>query len=123
MQTVHGNPHAHSGFNSMGTPAFNSSLGGVGGSISSINSNSAVINNHNSIANFGVSSMIRNMDPRITGSMSNIVGSNMGRNISSGGLSGPGLSARSNFAVGSSTSFNAQGINRIDAGMMQYGNN
>lgn len=124
MQLAHGNTITNRGsINAVGGPAaFSSSIGGAGGSIPGINSSSGVISNRNSIANLGVSPILGNTGPRITGSMGNIVGANMGRNISSSGLTIPGLVARSNLSGSSSNPLNIQGTNRLKGGVLQQGN-
>jgi CCR4-NOT transcription complex subunit 2 len=96
-------PHGHSGVSSRvnvgGGPAFSSSL------------------------NIGVSPALGNLGPRITGSVGNIVGgSNIGRNISSGGLSVPSIASRMNLSgnIGSG-GLNVQGSSRMMNGILQQG--
>ncbi|XP_008793379.1 probable NOT transcription complex subunit VIP2 isoform X1 [Phoenix dactylifera] len=109
------------GINVVGSPAFSSSMNGVGGSIPGIPSSSAAAGNRSSVPGLGVSPILGSVGPRITSSMGNMVGGgNMGRSISSGGLSVPGLASRVNFAANSgSGNLNVQGPNRLMGGMLQ----
>ncbi|KAG6468253.1 hypothetical protein ZIOFF_072826 [Zingiber officinale] len=79
------------GINVVGNHAFSSSnINEVTGSITGISSSSAS-GNRSSVLSLGVSPVLGNVGPRLTSSVGNIVGSgNMGRSISSGGLSLPG---------------------------------
>ncbi|XP_042443126.1 uncharacterized protein LOC122028161 isoform X2 [Zingiber officinale] len=79
------------GINVVGNHAFSSSnINGVTRSITGISSSSAS-GNRSSVPGLGVSPVLGNVGPRLTSSVGNIVGSgNMGRSISSGGLSVPG---------------------------------
>ncbi|XP_042412142.1 probable NOT transcription complex subunit VIP2 isoform X1 [Zingiber officinale] len=88
------------GINVVGNHAFSSSnINGVTGSIIGISSSSAY-GNCSSIPGLGVSLVLSNVGPRLTSSVGNIVGSgNMGRSISSGGLSVPSLASRVNLAT------------------------
>ncbi|KAG6514267.1 hypothetical protein ZIOFF_024614 [Zingiber officinale] len=76
------------GINVVGNHAFSSSnIDEVTGSIIGISSSSAS-GNRSSVPGLGVSPVLGNVGPRLTSSVGNIVGSgNMGRSISSGGLS------------------------------------
>ncbi|KAG6521327.1 hypothetical protein ZIOFF_018442 [Zingiber officinale] len=78
------------GINVVGNHAFSSSsINEVTGSITGISSSSAS-GNRSSVPGLGVSPVLGNVGPRLTSSVGNIVGSgNMGRSISSGGLSLP----------------------------------
>ncbi|XP_042451381.1 probable NOT transcription complex subunit VIP2 isoform X2 [Zingiber officinale] len=109
------------GINVVGNHAFNSSnINGVTGSITGISSSSAS-GNRSSVPGFGVSPVLGNVGPRLASSVGNIVGSgNMGRSISSGGLSVPGLASRVNLATNNgSGSLNVQGTNRLISSMLQ----
>ncbi|XP_042448953.1 uncharacterized protein LOC122033863 [Zingiber officinale] len=88
------------GINVVGNHAFSSSnINGVTGSITGISSSSAY-GNRSSVPGLGVSPVLSNVWPRLISSVGNIVGSgNMGRSISSGGLSVPGLASRVNLAI------------------------
>ncbi|WOL04597.1 putative NOT transcription complex subunit VIP2 isoform X1 [Canna indica] len=108
------------GINVVGNHAFSSSMNGVGGSITGISSSSAT-GNRGSVPGLGVSQVLGNVGPRLTSSMGNIIGGgNMGRSISSGGLSVPGLASRVNLPTNSgSGSLGVQGPNRLIGGMLQ----
>ncbi|KAL9237402.1 hypothetical protein vseg_011954 [Gypsophila vaccaria] len=70
----------------------------------------------------GVSPVLGNAGPRVSGSMGNMIGSsNIGRNLSSGGgLSVPGLASRLNMSTNSgSGSLGVQGPNRLSSGVLQ----
>ncbi|XP_057525710.1 probable NOT transcription complex subunit VIP2 isoform X2 [Amaranthus tricolor] len=70
----------------------------------------------------GVSPVLGNAGPRVTGSMGSMVGSgNIGRSIGSGGgLSIPGLASRLNMSTNSgSGSLGVQGPNRLSSGVLQ----
>ncbi|XP_042400255.1 probable NOT transcription complex subunit VIP2 [Zingiber officinale] len=88
------------GINVVGNHAFGSSnINGVTGSITGISSSSAS-GNHSSVPGLGVSPVLGNVGPRLTSFVGKIVGSgNMGRSISFGGLSVPGLASRVNLAT------------------------
>ncbi|XP_038980374.1 probable NOT transcription complex subunit VIP2 isoform X2 [Phoenix dactylifera] len=109
------------GINIVGSPAFSSSMSGVGGSIPGISSSSATAGNRSSVPGLGVSPILGNVGPRITSSIGNMVGGgSMGRSISSGGLSVPGLASRVNLAANSGAgNLNVQGPNRLMGGMLQ----
>ncbi|XP_073008996.1 probable NOT transcription complex subunit VIP2 isoform X5 [Typha latifolia] len=121
--------HGHSGvtsrggMNVVGNPAFSGSMNVIGGSIPGISSNSATGGNRNSVPGMAASPMLGNLGPRITSSVGNIIGGgNMGRNISSGGLSVPGIASRMNLAANTgSGGLNVQGSNRLMSGMLQQG--
>lgn len=123
----HGSSHGHSGIpnrglNVVGNPGFSSNANGVGGSIPGILSTSAGLSNRNSVPGMGISQLLGNSGPRITNSMGNMVGGgNLGRNISSGGLSIPGLSSRLNLAANSGSGLNVQGQNRMMGGVLPQG--
>lgn len=124
----HGSSHGHSGIpnrgglNVVGNPGFSSNSNGVGGSIPGILSTSAGLSNRNSVPGMGISQLLGNAGPRITNSMGNMVGGgNLGRNISSGGLSIPGLSSRLNLAANSGSGLNVQGQNRMLGGVLPQG--
>jgi CCR4-NOT transcription complex subunit 2 len=126
-QLSHGSSHGHSGIpnrglNVVGNPGFSSNANGVGGSIPGILSTSAGLSNRNSVPGMGISQLLGNSGPRITNSMGNMVGGgNLGRNISSGGLSIPGLSSRLNLAANSGSGLNVQGQNRMMGGVLPQG--
>lgn len=123
MQMSHGSGVTNrGGINVVGNHAFGNSMNGVGGSITGISSNSAT-SNRNSVPGLGVSPVLGNVGPRLTNSMGNIVGAgNMGRSISSGGISIPGLASRINLASNSGAgSISVQGPNRLISGMLQQG--
>ncbi|XP_042445432.1 probable NOT transcription complex subunit VIP2 isoform X2 [Zingiber officinale] len=111
------------GINVVGNHAFSSSnINGVTRSITGISSSSAS-GNHSSVPSLGVSPVLGNVGPRLTSSIGNIVSSgNMGRSISSGGLSVPSLASRVNLATNNgSGSLNVQGTNRLINSMLQQG--
>uniref|UniRef100_A0A0D9VYP7 NOT2/NOT3/NOT5 C-terminal domain-containing protein n=1 Tax=Leersia perrieri TaxID=77586 RepID=A0A0D9VYP7_9ORYZ len=120
-------PHGHSGIsgrgmNAGGGSAFSSSLN-IGGTIQGLSSNLGAGGSRNSVPGMSVSPGLGNLGPRITGSVGNIVGgSNIGRNISSGGLSVPSIASRMNLGgnVGSG-SLNVQGSSRMMNGILQQG--
>lgn len=69
-----------------------------------------------------MSHLLANAGPRITSAMGNMVGGvNLGRTISSGGLSMPGLSSRLNMAANSGSGLNVQGQNRMLGGGLPQG--
>ncbi|CAH8296614.1 unnamed protein product [Eruca vesicaria subsp. sativa] len=120
-QLSHGNSHGHSGIQNRGginVGGYSSNTNGVGGSIPGILSTSSGISNRNSVSNIGISQLLGNAGPRITSNaMGNMVGGvNLGRNISSGGLSIPGLSSRLN-----GSGLNVQGQNRMLGGGLPQG--
>lgn len=129
FQLTHGNSHTHSGVSNrggisvVGNPGFNSNTNGVGGSIPGILPTSAAIGNRNAVPGLGVSPILGNAGPRITSSMGNMVGGNIGRSISSGGgLSVPGLTSRLNLGANSgSGSLSVQGQNRLMGGVLPQG--
>uniref|UniRef100_A0A0E0CBF5 NOT2/NOT3/NOT5 C-terminal domain-containing protein n=1 Tax=Oryza meridionalis TaxID=40149 RepID=A0A0E0CBF5_9ORYZ len=120
-------PHGHSGVGSRGLnvgggPAFSSSLN-IGGTIQGLSSNLGAGGSRNSVPGMSVSPSLGNLGPRITGSVGNIVGgSNIGRNISSGGLSVPSIASHMNLSgnVGSG-GLNVQGSSRMMNGILQQG--
>ncbi|GFQ06361.1 probable not transcription complex subunit vip2 [Phtheirospermum japonicum] len=126
-QISHSSAHVHSGLanrsgmNIVGNQGYSSSTNGVGGSIPGILPTSAAIGNRTTVPGLGVNPVLGNSGPRITSSVGSIVGGgNIGRNISSGGLSVPGLSSRLNLAANSgSGNLNVQGQNRMMGGMLQ----
>ncbi|XP_010921271.1 probable NOT transcription complex subunit VIP2 isoform X3 [Elaeis guineensis] len=121
-QISHGSGVSSRGaINVVGSPAFSSSMSGVGGSIPGISSSSATAGNRSSVPGLGVSPILGNVGPRITSSMGNMVGGgSMGRSISSGGLSVPGLASRVNLAANSGAgNLNVPGPNRLMGGMLQ----
>lgn len=120
---THGSGVTNRGGINVGNHSFgNSNMNGIGGSISGISPNSAT-GNRSSVPGLGVSPVLGNVGPRLASSMGTIVGGgNLGRNISSGGLSVPGLASRVNLATNSgSGSLNVQGPNRLISGMLQQG--
>lgn len=125
-QLSHGSSHGHSGVTNrggvsiVGNPGFSNTMSGVGGSVPVISSSSASLGNRNSISGFGTTPILGNVGPRITSSMGNIIGgNNIGRSISSGGLSDSGLASRINLAANSgSMSPNLQGANRLMSSML-----
>nr|GMD12469.1 probable NOT transcription complex subunit VIP2 isoform X1 [Ipomoea batatas] len=126
-QISHGSSHAHTGMTSrgglsvVGNPGYNSNTNGVGGSIPGILPTSAAIGNRSAVPGLGVSPVLGNAGPRMTSSVGNIVGGgNMGRNISSGVLSVPGLASRLNLTANSgSGNLNIPGPNRLMSGSLQ----
>ncbi|GLT33869.1 hypothetical protein SLA2020_084240 [Shorea laevis] len=81
---------------------------------------------HSGVTNrggLGVSPILGNAGTRITSSMGNMVGGNIGRSISSaGGLSVPGLASRLNLTANSgSGSLSVQGQNRLMSGVLPQG--
>ncbi|CAH9121420.1 unnamed protein product [Cuscuta epithymum] len=122
QQISHGTSHAHTGMTNRGglsvvsNTGYNSNTNGVGGSIPGILPTSAAIGNRTSVPGIGVSPV-----PRMTSSVGNIVGGgNMGRNISSGVLSVPGIGSRLNLSASSgSGNLNIQGQNRLMSGSLQ----
>ncbi|GKV08202.1 hypothetical protein SLEP1_g19868 [Rubroshorea leprosula] len=125
-QLSHGISHSgvtnRGGISVVGNPGFSSNTNGVGGSIPGILSNSA-IGNRNAVPGLGVSPILGNAGTRITSSMGNMVGGNIGRSISSaGGLSVPGLASRLNLTANSgSGSLSVQGQNRLMSGVLPQG--
>ncbi|XP_074577098.1 putative NOT transcription complex subunit VIP2 isoform X2 [Curcuma longa] len=120
-QMTHGPSVSNRGGINVGNHSFGSSnMNGVGGSISGLSSSSAT-GNRSSVPDFGVSPVLGNVGPRLASTMGTIIGGgNMGRNISSGGLSMPGLASHVNLAANSgSGNFNVQGPNRLIGGMLQ----
>ena len=85
---------------------------------------SAAVGNRSAVSGLGVSPVLGNAGPRVSGSMGSMVGSgSIGRSISSGGgLSVPGLASRLNMSTNSgSGSLGVQGPNRLTSGMLQQG--
>ncbi|KAL5211367.1 hypothetical protein ABZP36_022214 [Zizania latifolia] len=120
-------PHGHSGvsgrgMNVGGGPAFSSSLN-IGGTIQASSSNLGTGGSRNSVPGMSVSPALGNLGPRITSSVGNIVGgSNIGRNISSGGLSVPSIASRINLSGNAgSGGLNVQGSSRMMNGILQQG--
>ncbi|CAD6242068.1 unnamed protein product [Miscanthus lutarioriparius] len=112
-------PHAHSGVSGRGVnfgggPAFSSSMN-IGGNIQGLSGGS-----RNSVPGMSVSPSLGNSGPRITSSVGNIVsGSNIGRNISTGGLSVPSIASRMNLSGNAgSGSLNVQGSSRMMNGLL-----
>ncbi|KAL1558627.1 putative NOT transcription complex subunit vip2 [Salvia divinorum] len=126
-QISHSNTHVHSGMasrggmNVIGNQGYGSSTNGVGGSIPGILPTSAAIGNRTSVSGLGISPVLGNAGQRMASSMGSIVGGgNIGRNISSGGLSMPGLASRLNLSANSSSgNLNVQGQNRLMSGVLQ----
>lgn len=100
-------------------PAFSSSMN-IGGTIQGLSSNLGSGGSRNSVPGMSVSP---GLGPRITGSVGNMLGgSNIGRNISSGGLSVPSIASRMNLSGNTgSGSLNVQGSNRMMNGLLQQG--
>ncbi|XP_021729041.1 probable NOT transcription complex subunit VIP2 isoform X3 [Chenopodium quinoa] len=132
-QMSHGSSHGgysgvtnRGGMNVVGSPGYSSNTNGVGGSIPGILPTSAAIGNRNAVPGLGVSPVLGNAGPRVTGSVGSMVGSgNIGRSIGSGGgLSVPGLASRLNLSANSgSGSLGVQGPNRLTGGVLQQGGN
>ncbi|CAO2838668.1 unnamed protein product [Amaranthus hypochondriacus] len=128
-QMSHGSSHGgypgvtnRGGMNVVGNPGYSSNTNGVGGSIPGILPTSAAIGNRSAVPGLGVSPVLGNAGPRVTGSMGSMVGSgNIGRSIGSGGgLSIPGLASRLNMSTNSgSGSLGVQGPNRLSSGVLQ----
>ena len=121
-------PHAHSGVSGRGMnvgagPAFSSSMN-IGGNIQGLSSSLGAGGSRNSVPGMSVSPSLGNLGPRITSSVGNIVGgSNIGRNISSGGLSVPSIASRMNLSGNTvSGNLNVQGSSRMMNGLLQQGN-
>jgi CCR4-NOT transcription complex subunit 2 len=120
-------PHAHSGvggrgMNVGGGQAYSSGMN-IGGTIQGLSSNLGNSVNRNSVPGMSASPALGNLGPRITSSVGNIVGgSNIGRNMSSGGLSVPSIASRMNFGGNTgSGSLNVQGSNRMMTGLLPQG--
>lgn len=110
--------------NVVGSPGYSSNTNGVGGSIPGILPTSAAISNRSAVPGLGVSPVLGNSGPRVTGSVGSMVGSgNIGRSIGSGGgLSVPGLASRLNMSANSgSGNLGVQGSNRLTGGVLQQG--
>lgn len=107
----------------VGNTGYSSNTNGVGGSIPGILPTSAAIGNRSSVPGLGMSPILGNAGPRMSNSVGNIVGGNIGRSISSGaGLSVPGLASRLNLTANSgSGNLNVQGSNRLMSGVLQQG--
>lgn len=124
-QISHSGTYGHSGVTNRGvgfaaSPGFSSSMNGVGGSMPGINPNSSGISNRIPVPGLGVNPILGNAGSRITSSMGNISGGSIGRSITSGGLSVPGLASRVNLSSNSgSGSLNVQGTNRLKSGVLQ----
>ncbi|KAK4492024.1 hypothetical protein RD792_002814 [Penstemon davidsonii] len=128
-QISHSSAHGHSGMtnrggmNVVGNQGYSSSSNGVGGSIPGVLPTSAAIGNRTTVPGLGVNPVMGNAGPRLTSSVGNIVGGgNIGRNISSGGLSMPGLSRLNLTGNSGSGNLNVQGQNRLMGGVLQQGN-
>ncbi|CAN6975789.1 unnamed protein product [Brassica oleracea var. botrytis] len=124
-QLSHNSSHGHSGIPNrgginVGNPGFSSNANGGAGSIPGILSTSPGLGNRNSVP-MGMSQLLGNAGPRITtNSMGNMVGGGNLRNISSGGLSMPGLStSRLNLGANSGSGLGVQGQNRMMGGLPQ----
>ncbi|WZY81013.1 hypothetical protein YC2023_027397 [Brassica napus] len=124
-QLSHNSSHGHSGIPNrgginIGNPGFSSNANGGAGSIPGILSTSPGLGNRNSVP-MGMSQLLGNAGPRITtNSMGNMVGGGNLRNISSGGLSMPGLStSRLNLGANSGSGLGVQGQNRMMGGLPQ----
>ncbi|KAL3850724.1 hypothetical protein ACJIZ3_012606 [Penstemon smallii] len=125
-QISHSSAHGHSGMtnrggmNVVGNQGYSSSSNGVGGSIPGVLPTSAAIGNRTTVPGLGVNPVMGNAGPRLTSSVGNIVGGgNIGRNISSGGLSMPGLSRLNLTGNSGSGNLNVQGQNRLMGGVLQ----
>ena len=108
----------------VGSPGYSNNTNGVGGSIPGILPTSAAIGNRSAVPGLGVSPVLGNAGPRVSGSVGSMVGSgSIGRNISSGGgLSVPGLASRLNMSTNTgSGSLGVQGPNRLSSGVLQQG--
>ena len=102
-------------------PGFSSSMNAIGGSIQGLSSNLANVGNRNSAPGLAASPVLGNLGPRITNSGNIVGGSNIGRSISSAGLSMPGIASRMNLSGNSgSGAINIQGSNRMSS-MLQQG--
>ncbi|GAB2287511.1 Probable NOT transcription complex subunit vip2 [Dionaea muscipula] len=112
------------GMSVIGSPGYNNSTNGVGGSIPGILPTSAAIGNRGAVPGLGLSPALGNAGPRMTSSVGSLAGSgNFGRTISSGGgLSMGGLASRLNL-TGSNGSggLGVQGPNRLMSGVLQQG--
>jgi CCR4-NOT transcription complex subunit 2 len=120
-------PHGHSGISNRGgmnvggNPGFSSSMNAIGGSIQGLSSNLANVGNRNSAPGLAASPVLGNLGPRMTNSGNIVGGSNIGRSISSAGLSMPGIASRMNLSGNSgSGAINIQGSNRMSS-MLQQG--
>ncbi|XP_062231687.1 probable NOT transcription complex subunit VIP2 isoform X2 [Phragmites australis] len=117
-------PHGHSGISNRGmnvgrTPVFSSSMNAIG-SIQGLSSNLANVGNRNSAPGLAASPLLGNLGPQITNSGSIVGGSNIGRSISSAGLSMPGIASRMNLSGNSgSAAINIQGSNRMSSMFQQ----
>ncbi|XP_058091783.1 probable NOT transcription complex subunit VIP2 isoform X2 [Magnolia sinica] len=127
-QISHGSSHGHSGvpnrdgISVVGSPAYSSSMNGVGGSIPGIPPTSAAVGNRSAVPGLGVSPILGNAGPRITNSMGNMVGGgNIGRSIGSGGgFTVPGLASRVNLTANSgSGGLGVQGPSRLMSGVLR----
>ncbi|TVU19950.1 hypothetical protein EJB05_36133 [Eragrostis curvula] len=119
-------PHGHSGISNRGgmnvggNPVFSSSMNAIGGSIQALSSNLPNVDNRNSAPGLAASPVLGNLGPRITNSGSIVGGSNIGRSISSAGLSMPGIASRMNLSGNSgSGAINIQGSNRMSSMLQQ----
>ncbi|CAN6350637.1 unnamed protein product [Urochloa humidicola] len=119
-------PHGHSGISNRGgmnvggNPGFSSSMNAIGGSIQGLSSNLANVGNRNSAPGLAASPVLGNLGPRITNSGNIVGGSNIGRSISSAGLSMPSIASRMNLSGSSgSGAINIQGSNRMSSMLQQ----
>ncbi|KAK3135245.1 hypothetical protein QOZ80_5BG0416570 [Eleusine coracana subsp. coracana] len=81
---------------------------------------SQIPHGHSGISNRGASPVLGNLGPRITNSGSIVGGGNIGRSISSAGLSMPGIASRMNLSGNSgSAAINIQGSNRMSSMLQQ----
>jgi CCR4-NOT transcription complex subunit 2 len=119
-------PHGHSGISNRGgmnvggNPGFSSSMNAIGGSIQGLSSNLANVGNRNSAPGLAASPVLGNLGPRMTNSGNIVGGSNIGRSISSAGLSMPGIASRMNLSGNSgSGAINIQGSNRMSSMLQQ----
>ncbi|KAL9225384.1 hypothetical protein vseg_001317 [Gypsophila vaccaria] len=128
-QMSHGSSHGgysgiinRGGMNVAGSPGYTSNTNGVGGSIPGILPSSAAVGNRSAVQGLGVSHVLGNVGPRVSGSIGSMVGSgNIGRNINSGGgLSVPGLASRLNMSSNNgSGGLGVQGPNRLSNSVLQ----
>ncbi|PVH62203.1 hypothetical protein PAHAL_3G236300 [Panicum hallii] len=81
---------------------------------------SQIPHGHSGISNRGASPVLGNLGPRMTNSGNIVGGSNIGRSISSAGLSMPGIASRMNLSGNSgSGAINIQGSNRMSSMLQQ----
>ncbi|KAH9624393.1 hypothetical protein KSS87_017948 [Heliosperma pusillum] len=128
-QMSHGSLHGgysginnRGGMNVVGSPGYSNNTNGAGGSIPGILPTSSAIGSRSGVPGLGVSPVLGNAGPRVSGSMGNMVNSgNIGRNLSSGGgLSVAALASRLNMSTNSgSGSLGVQGPNRLNSSVLQ----